>query len=32
MIRFALTAIAQLIANAVALLVADLLLDDMELG
>ena len=32
MIRFALTAIAQLIANAVALLVADLILDDMELG
>ena len=32
MIRFALTAIAQLVADAVALLVADLLLDDMELG
>ena len=32
MIRFVLTAIAQLIANAVALLVADYFLDDMELN
>ena len=32
MIRFVLSAIAQLIANAVALLVADYVLDDMELN
>ena len=32
MIRFVLTAIAQLIANAVALLVANYFLDDMELN